>query len=214
MMLTRVGLWFAAIAPILVGFTYIKCSELDLFNLFLILIISMGFFGGFSCLLHFMLPTKRLAEGAVVEDDSGTDRERSLKKHRIGCLTTATGKTAAANDGNKSESSNNNSGVVIGSSNSGGGCSGVVEMAFGNGNQTDIDEDLHSRQLAVYGRETMRRLFASNILVSGMQGLGAEIGTKILITGGLRTQRHAHRFEECAYVALFGEVVRNMLLCS
>lgn len=45
----------------------------------------------------------------------------------------------------------------------------------------DIDEDLHSRQLAVYGRETMRRLFASNILVSGMQGLGAEIGIFIYL---------------------------------
>jgi ubiquitin-activating enzyme E1 len=50
-------------------------------------------------------------------------------------------------------------------------------MALGNGASTDIDEDLHSRQLAVYGRETMRRLFASNVLISGMQGLGAEIGT-------------------------------------
>jgi hypothetical protein len=40
----------------------------------------------------------------------------------------------------------------------------------------EIDEDLHSRQLAVYGRETMKRLFASNVLVSGLQGLGAEIG--------------------------------------
>lgn len=40
----------------------------------------------------------------------------------------------------------------------------------------EIDEDLHSRQLAVYGRETMRRLFASNVLVSGLNGLGAEIG--------------------------------------
>lgn len=184
-MLTRLGLCFTAVAPILVGFTYIKRSDLDLFDSFLILTMTMGFFGGFSCLLHFMLPRKRLAEGAVVEDDSGTDRERELKKHRIGCLiTTATGKTAAtANDGDKSESSNSNSNsVIIGGSDSGGGaCSGVVEMAFGNGNSTDIDEDLHSRQLAVYGRETMRRLFASNILVSGMQGLGAEIGTKILI---------------------------------
>lgn len=44
--------------------------------------------------------------------------------------------------------------------------SGVVE----------IDEDLHSRQLAVYGRETMRQLFASNVLISGLNGLGAEIG--------------------------------------
>lgn len=40
----------------------------------------------------------------------------------------------------------------------------------------EIDEDLHSRQLAVYGRETMRLLFASNVLVSGLNGLGAEIG--------------------------------------
>jgi ubiquitin-activating enzyme E1 len=47
----------------------------------------------------------------------------------------------------------------------------------GNGSEVaEIDEDLHSRQLAVYGRETMRRLFASNVLVSGLNGLGAEIG--------------------------------------
>ncbi|OWM68733.1 hypothetical protein CDL15_Pgr024920 [Punica granatum] len=46
-----------------------------------------------------------------------------------------------------------------------------------------IDEDLHSRQLAVYGRETMRRLFASNILISGMQGLGAEIAKNLVLAG-------------------------------
>ena len=58
----------------------------------------------------------------------------------------------------------------------------VQHMAFGNNsNRPEIDEDLHSRQLAVYGRETMRRLFASNVLVSGMHGLGAEIGIFILI---------------------------------
>jgi len=49
----------------------------------------------------------------------------------------------------------------------------VAEMA---GRAPEIDEDLHSRQLAVYGRETMKRLFGSNVLVSGLQGLGAEIG--------------------------------------
>ncbi|KAF5176070.1 Ubiquitin-activating enzyme e1 protein [Thalictrum thalictroides] len=53
-----------------------------------------------------------------------------------------------------------------------------VDMAFGG-----IDEDLHSRQLAVYGRETMRRLFASNILISGMQGLGAEIAKNLILAG-------------------------------
>ena len=40
----------------------------------------------------------------------------------------------------------------------------------------DIDENLHSRQLAVYGRETMRRVFSANVLISGLNGLGVEIG--------------------------------------
>ncbi|KAJ7950026.1 Ubiquitin activating enzyme E1 [Quillaja saponaria] len=53
----------------------------------------------------------------------------------------------------------------------------------GTGNSSDIDEDLHSRQLAVYGRETMRRLFASNVLISGMQGLGAEIAKNLILAG-------------------------------
>lgn len=52
-----------------------------------------------------------------------------------------------------------------------------MDYVLANGTKSmEIDEDLHSRQLAVYGRETMRRLFASSVLVSGLQGLGAEIG--------------------------------------
>ncbi|KAE8809864.1 Ubiquitin-activating enzyme E1 2 [Hordeum vulgare] len=47
----------------------------------------------------------------------------------------------------------------------------------------EIDEDLHSRQLAVYGRETMKRLFGSNVLVSGLQGLGAEIAKNLVLAG-------------------------------
>ncbi|GJN13991.1 hypothetical protein PR202_gb00759 [Eleusine coracana subsp. coracana] len=54
------------------------------------------------------------------------------------------------------------------------------EMA---GRAPEIDEDLHSRQLAVYGRETMKRLFGSNILVSGLQGLGAEIAKNLVLAG-------------------------------
>uniref|UniRef100_A0ACD5YZK1 Uncharacterized protein n=1 Tax=Avena sativa TaxID=4498 RepID=A0ACD5YZK1_AVESA len=49
--------------------------------------------------------------------------------------------------------------------------------------QQEIDEDLHSRQLAVYGRETMRRLFASDVLVSGLNGLGAEIAKNLALAG-------------------------------
>ncbi|KAL8259806.1 hypothetical protein R6Q59_027759 [Mikania micrantha] len=48
-------------------------------------------------------------------------------------------------------------------------------MGLEDANMQHIDEDLHRRQLPIYGRETMRRLFASNLLKSGMQGLGTEI---------------------------------------
>ncbi len=40
----------------------------------------------------------------------------------------------------------------------------------------EIDENLHSRQLAVYGREVMKRMAASAVLISGANGLGVEIG--------------------------------------
>ncbi|CAL5060894.1 unnamed protein product [Urochloa decumbens] len=52
-----------------------------------------------------------------------------------------------------------------------------------NGAPPEIDEDLHSRQLAVYGRDTMRRLFASDVLVSGLNGLGAEIAKNLALAG-------------------------------
>ena len=54
---------------------------------------------------------------------------------------------------------------------------GTASNGTRNGAAPEIDEDLHSRQLAVYGRETMRRLFAADVLVSGLNGLGAEIGS-------------------------------------
>lgn len=41
----------------------------------------------------------------------------------------------------------------------------------------EIDEDLHSRQLAVYGKESMRKLAAADVLIVGVNGLGVEVGT-------------------------------------
>ncbi|KAJ4821709.1 ubiquitin-activating enzyme 1 [Rhynchospora pubera] len=62
--------------------------------------------------------------------------------------------------------------------------SSINTMQFnGSSLVNDIDEDLHSRQLAVYGRETMRRLFASNVLISGLHGLGAEIAKNLVLAG-------------------------------
>lgn len=42
----------------------------------------------------------------------------------------------------------------------------------------EIDEDLHSRQLAVYGKESMRRMAASNVLICGALGPGVEAGNR------------------------------------
>ncbi|KAK9849259.1 hypothetical protein WJX84_002174, partial [Apatococcus fuscideae] len=47
----------------------------------------------------------------------------------------------------------------------------------------EIDEDLHSRQLAVYGRESMRRMAAANVLICGAGGLGAEIAKNVVLAG-------------------------------
>uniref|UniRef100_A0A2C9WIK8 THIF-type NAD/FAD binding fold domain-containing protein n=1 Tax=Manihot esculenta TaxID=3983 RepID=A0A2C9WIK8_MANES len=124
-----------------------------------------------------MLPKKRPAEGVLIaeeeENGSETTGSPSIKKHRIGCVLES---TAHAITSATSTTINNCS--VVGSNRS----SGLI-MAPGDANLSDIDEDLHSRQLAVYGRETMRRLFASNVLVSGMQGLGAEIAKNLILAG-------------------------------
>jgi len=104
----------------------------------------------------YMLPRKRALGGEVpVNEEEEEEEESSTKRH-----------CSAANNNNNNKNVNDT--IDDGNGNI---------MALVNGNSPDIDEDLHSCQLAVYGRETMRRLFASNVLVSGMQGLGAEIGT-------------------------------------
>ncbi|KAM0850330.1 hypothetical protein ACQ4PT_053175 [Festuca glaucescens] len=46
-----------------------------------------------------------------------------------------------------------------------------------------IDEDRYSSQFAMYGTETMRCLFDSNVLVSGLNGLGAEIAKNLVLAG-------------------------------
>lgn len=55
----------------------------------------------------------------------------------------------------------------------------VANGASKAGDGLVIDEDLHSRQLAVYGRESMRRMAASSVLIVGALGLGVEIGNSL-----------------------------------
>lgn len=131
-----------------------------------------------------MLPRKRAGEGVVVveeESDTINSTDASLiKRHRIGDAISGTAESTVKNCTNNNNNNNNGSSSVN-SFNSGNSVAREEQeysltMALGDANHADIDEDLHSRQLAVYGRDTMRRLFASNVLVSGLQGLGAEIG--------------------------------------
>ena len=44
-----------------------------------------------------------------------------------------------------------------------------------NGSGKDIDESLYSRQLYVLGHDAMRRMASSDILISGLGGLGVEV---------------------------------------
>lgn len=184
------GLEFLVLLPIILGYFYQnnslyygnRCMNLKSFRFVALMVIFTGFCVVFGSLLHYMLPRKRASEGVVVvnEETQNAAQENqndieianassATKKHRI---------SATADSNNNNSSSSNN--VVTGKEGENHSISASIAevpiMTLGNSNQTDIDEDLHSRQLAVYGRETMRRLFASNILVSGMQGLGAEIG--------------------------------------
>ncbi|PVD24234.1 hypothetical protein C0Q70_14704 [Pomacea canaliculata] len=47
----------------------------------------------------------------------------------------------------------------------------------------EIDESLYSRQLYVLGHEAMRKMAHSNVLVSGMRGLGIEIAKNVVLGG-------------------------------
>ncbi|XP_010542669.1 PREDICTED: ubiquitin-activating enzyme E1 1-like [Tarenaya hassleriana] len=115
---------------------------------------------------------KRAGEASVVKENSDNINSSSasssppIKRRRIE-ISESTAKKSP------NTSSDSNSGNV----------EPRLNMAFGNSNRQEIDEDLHSRQLAVYGRETMRRIFVSNVLVSGMQGLGAEIAKNLILAG-------------------------------
>ncbi|KAJ8259163.1 hypothetical protein COCON_G00181750 [Conger conger] len=52
-----------------------------------------------------------------------------------------------------------------------------------NGSEVEIDEGLYSRQLYVLGHEAMKRMQCSNVLVSGLRGLGVEIAKNVILAG-------------------------------
>ncbi|XP_056641048.1 ubiquitin-like modifier-activating enzyme 1 isoform X1 [Diorhabda sublineata] len=55
--------------------------------------------------------------------------------------------------------------------------------ASGSSNTADIDEGLYSRQLYVLGHDAMRRMANSDVLISGLSGLGVEIAKNVILGG-------------------------------
>lgn len=55
-----------------------------------------------------------------------------------------------------------------------------------NNTTQEIDESLYSRQLYVLGHDAMRRMAASDVLISGLGGLGVEIAKNVIL-GGVRS---------------------------
>ncbi|KAG6678010.1 hypothetical protein I3842_14G058600 [Carya illinoinensis] len=165
-----------------------------------------------------MLPRKRACEGVAVHED--TDNNNKNKKIRIVEAADPTVKISSdvvcgENNCNSNSSDNHGSGSLVKEEEK----EEASIMALGDANSTDIDEDLHSRQLAVYGRETMRRLFASNILVSGMQGLGAEIAKNLILAGVKSVTLHDEGMVELwdlssNFIFSEGDVGKNRALAS
>ena len=52
----------------------------------------------------------------------------------------------------------------------------MSNSAESGGQGAEIDEGLYSRQLYVLGHDAMRKMGSANVLISGMKGLGIEIG--------------------------------------
>lgn len=51
-------------------------------------------------------------------------------------------------------------------------------------------EGLHSRQLAVYGRDAIRCQASANVLISGFQGLGVEMANDVILAGAKSVTLH------------------------
>lgn len=66
-------------------------------------------------------------------------------------------------------------------------------MAENGAQVRDIDESLYSRQLYVLGHEAMRRMACSDVLISGLGGLGVEVAKNVILGGVKSVTLHDKR---------------------
>ncbi|KAI8036386.1 hypothetical protein M5D96_010980 [Drosophila gunungcola] len=118
----------------------------------------------------------------------GSKSKRPEKRNYLD--TTSEPQEEASSSGSTTNSSSNNNNNSVSSSNNSNcnrhleGSSSSSSMA-GNSAAAggDIDESLYSRQLYVLGHDAMRRMANSDILVSGLGGLGLEIAKNVILGG-------------------------------
>lgn len=57
------------------------------------------------------------------------------------------------------------------------------QVTMSNNGVEEIDEGLYSRQLYVLGHEAMRKMATSDVLISGLGGLGVEVAKNVILGG-------------------------------
>ncbi|CAI5936570.1 unnamed protein product [Closterium sp. NIES-65] len=124
------------------------------------------------------LTSRSGADGGAVESD---DREHKRQKIDGEDATVVTDSKLADSVPTKVTNSSNRD-VEMAPQPTSDSANGAATGA-GGGGEIVIDEDLHSRQLAVYGRETMKRMFGAKVLISGLNGLGVEIAKNVILAG-------------------------------
>ncbi|XP_074598481.1 ubiquitin-like activating enzyme 1 [Brevipalpus obovatus] len=87
------------------------------------------------------------------------------------------------NNGNNSNNNNNNNNSTSVGIRSSSSSNMAQNGSATNTSGGDIDESLYSRQLYVLGHEAMRKMAYSDVLISGMRGLGVEIAKNVILGG-------------------------------
>ncbi|XP_020582086.1 ubiquitin-activating enzyme E1 1 [Phalaenopsis equestris] len=165
----RLGLLLSLIVPVLLGlFLEIFMADQDSHlyrRSLLLLVLGVGCYAILNGALRYMRCRKRVADAVVEEAEEEQLAEKPLlNKQRDPLISSRELETEASPGSNFTTVQ-------------------YIQLEGNRSKSQEIDEDLHSRQLAVYGREAMRRLFASNVLISGLNGLGCEIAKNIVLAG-------------------------------
>lgn len=85
--------------------------------------------------------------------------------------------SSSTSSSNQQQNNNNSNNSNSSSSNT------KKAMANGDNKSQEIDESLYSRQLYVLGHEAMKKMAVSDVLISGLGGLGVEIAKNVILAG-------------------------------